>query len=254
MKNPFPGVNPFIEAEGFWEDFHRTMVNYLREAILAELPPRYDARVEERVDLLDPDTGRSIRKPDVAIIDRSSGSGASRPNTAPGSVAVIEVEQLPVEEYREVWIEIRDLADESLVTSIELLSPTNKTSGGFSTFQFKRLQLLEGGANLVDIDLLLAGERLHFRQPLPAGDYYAFTSRTARRPKTEVIAWPIVNELPTIAIPLRTPDPDLLIDLQAVYSTTFERGQYSRRLRYRTAFTHADPKVVEWARSRVPAA
>lgn len=253
MKNPFPGVNPFIEAEGFWEDFHRRFVSYLCEAMLTRLPERYDARIDERVDLVDPDTGKSVRIPDVSVLDRKHSSARlGIESESVSTVATAEVEQLPVEEYREVWIDVRDMRDNSLVTSIEVLSPTNKSPGGFNTFKHKRLQLLEGGASLVDIDLLLAGERLHFRQPLPPADYYTFISRSVRRPKTEVIAWPVQAALPSVPIPLRSPDPDLIIDLQEVYRTTFERGQYPRRLRYKAPLSHPDKDVRDWARSIAP--
>lgn len=252
MKNPFPGVNPYVEAEGYWSDFHGRIINYLCEAVQDQLPDRYDARIEERLELLDPETGRTVRIPDVVITDpvTQAAPDSRREMQAAAGAAVVEVEQLPVEEYRESWIEIRD-REENLVTSIEILSPANKSAGGLSPFQLKRWQLLEGGANLVDIDLLMTGKRLHFRQPLPAADYYVFVSRTVRRPKTEVIASALPVAIPPVPIPLRSPDPDLTIDLNQVYQTTFERGRYPGRLGYKSDLVHPDAGVVQWVRSRV---
>src|SRR4051812_23205839 len=38
MISPFPGVDPFVEAQGYWPDFHPTFLNYWREAISDKLP------------------------------------------------------------------------------------------------------------------------------------------------------------------------------------------------------------------------
>jgi hypothetical protein len=86
--------------------------------------------------------------------------------------------------------------------------------------------------NLVEIDLLLGGERLPARDPLPAGDFYAFVSRRERRPESEVYAWSIRRAIPRIPIPLKSPDPDVLLDLAAAFATTYEQGRYDRTLRY----------------------
>ncbi len=250
MANPFPGVNPYIEAEGFWEDFHRRFINYLSEAVLSALPGGYDARIDERIELIDPASGKSIRQPDVSVIE-SPGGGWNAPS--PGRLEVVEtavVEMLPVKEMREVWLEIRDLRDESLVTSIEILSPSNKTGAGYVSFQQKRRRLHEGGANLVDIDLLLGGRRMTFRQPLPAGDCFSFVARPTTT-RVQVFSWRLPNPLPPIPIPLREPDPDIQISLNDVYQSTFDRGQYPRRLRYDEPLQFADPEIIQWASSIV---
>jgi hypothetical protein len=67
---------------------------------------------------------------------------------------------------------------------------------------------------------------------LPAGDYYAFVARGDRYPNAEVYAWTIRDRLPTIRIPLKAPDDDLVLDLARVFETAYARGRYWRRLRY----------------------
>jgi hypothetical protein len=47
MKNPFPGMNPWME--GFWRDVHASMLVYARDLLNAELPPGLHARVDERL-------------------------------------------------------------------------------------------------------------------------------------------------------------------------------------------------------------
>ena len=45
-------------------------------------------------------------------------------------------------------------------------------------------------------------------------------------------AWPLRHVLPAIPIPLLSPDPDVWLDLAAVFATTYERGRYARSLDY----------------------
>jgi hypothetical protein len=69
-------------------------------------------------------------------------------------------------------------------------------------------------------------------QPLPRGDNYYFVSRFEQRPDCQVYTWMLPDRLPTLPVPLRVPDSDLLIDLQAVFNTTYERGRFARRIDY----------------------
>ena len=64
--------------------------------------------------------------------------------------------------------------------------------------------------------------------PLPSGDYFAFVSRSQYRPDSEVYAWTIHDCLPSIPIPLLAGTPDVVLDLAAVFATTYERGRYAR--------------------------
>jgi len=115
---------------------------------------------------------------------------------------------------------------------LEMLSPANKAGDGYADFCSKRLAILRRNTHLVELDLLLGGRRLPLSKPLPAGDYYALVSRGDRRPDCEVYSWSLRQPLPRIPIPLRAPDADIFVDLQAVFRQTYERGRYARSLRY----------------------
>ncbi|PYS38214.1 MAG: hypothetical protein DMG14_18520, partial [Acidobacteria bacterium] len=41
MASPFPGVDPYIEAQGFWPDFHASFITYLRDVLMEKLPANY---------------------------------------------------------------------------------------------------------------------------------------------------------------------------------------------------------------------
>src|SRR5581483_402078 len=150
-------------------------------------------------------------------------------------VATLESVTIPlviVEEPREAYIEILHRPERQLVAVLELLSPSNKTEPGRSVYLTKRNALLYQNVHLVELDLLLGGHRLPFRKALPLGDYYALVARGDRRPDCDVYAWTIRQALPTIPIPLRAPDPDVLLDLATVFSTAYERGRYRRSIHY----------------------
>lgn len=52
----------------------------------------------------------------------------------------------------------------SVITSIEILSPVNKREPGLTAYQRKRLQLHNAGVHLLELDLL-RGEPAHFIIP-----------------------------------------------------------------------------------------
>jgi hypothetical protein len=44
----FPGVDPHLEDQGYWPDFHRRFMNYSCEAVADQLPPDYEARMAKK--------------------------------------------------------------------------------------------------------------------------------------------------------------------------------------------------------------
>jgi hypothetical protein len=113
---------------------------------------------------------------------------------------------------------------------LELLSFSYKEGVGWEEYQHKRQALLRESVNLVELDMLRRGRRPSMRSKLPAGDCYAFVSRVERYPNCDVYAWPGEQRLPAIPVPLKSPDPDIVIDLAAVFATTYERGRYEPRI------------------------
>ena len=234
MKSPFPGMDPFLEPPSFWPDFHARFVNYWCEAIADVLPPHYEATLGERVYLIerDPDQ-RKLGYPDVAVTREESGS-APQPSRS-GATATLEPVTIPLtilEGPRETFIEILHQGDRSLVTALELLSPANKEPPGRIEYLAKRRAMLFQRAHLIELDLLLGGRRLPFDKPLPEGNYYYFLSRGERRPDCQVYHWTLREPLPTLPVPLRDPDPDIFVDLSAVFATAYERAKFFRRVDY----------------------
>jgi Protein of unknown function (DUF4058) len=163
---------------------------------------------------------------EVSILPRSAGVLTLEPVTI----------DLPVEELvevRDLWIEIRQRPDRNLITTIEVLSPTSKAEEGFYDYCSKRQSLIRQRVHLVEFGFLVKGRRLPMRQELPPGDFFVLTSRAERRPKCDVYGWLVRQALPRIPIPLLAPDPDIVLDLQAVFATGYDRGRYTRALDYK---------------------
>jgi hypothetical protein len=232
MKPPFPGVDPFVEAQGYWPDFHNTFLNYWREALTDRLPDDYEARLDERVQLVDLDEGeKRLIKPDIALIQRPRPTR----DPQPGGTLVLEAETIPtmiLDEEREVYLKILHRSDRSIVTILELLSPANKIDPGRIEYLSRRNAILWQQVHLVELDLLATGRRIPMRRPLPLGDFHAIVSRWEERPDCQVYSWTAATSLPVLPIPLRRPDPDVVIDLASVYRTAYERGRYARSIDY----------------------
>ena len=251
MPSPFPGMDPYIEAAGVWRDFHSRYVPRLAEAVLAALPDRYIVKIEEDVYLheLSAEERRLLGRPDafVATATRSSGTAATATTVAPVAatfVPAVQVERVP-------YLEVVDRQSWSVVTVIELLSPTNKASGGDRTAYLAKRQQLQGGSgHFVEIDLLRGGPRLPLAG-LPACDYYALVSRADERPRVGV--WPIGlrDRLPAIPIPLSHGDADVLLDLRPPFDAVYDGAGYARYIYAAAPDPPLDAADADWAAQRL---
>jgi hypothetical protein len=238
MPSPFSGVDPYIEAQGLWEGFHQGFTTFCRGALNTLLPDHYVAELGEHVRLmhLSPEEARQMI-PDVLVARERRGSAgrARRARSAAGTALLepVRVSWKQVEiEVRDVWIEIVRVPEVTPVTVIEVLSPTNKVGAGFLEYSQKRRATIRRDVHLVELDLLLRGERLPMDPPLPPGDFYALVSRADQRPHCDVYSWTLRDLLPPIPIPLLPPDPDVLLDLKPVFAREYEEGRYARRIDY----------------------
>jgi hypothetical protein len=226
-------MDPYLESPAFWSDFHATFINYWREAVADHLPDNYEARIDERVNLVEVQPERIRRfEPDVAVTQGSRSPGGAPAASGVATLEPVVVGLLIEEETRETYIQVLHRRDRTLVAVLELLSPSNKEEPDRSTYLARRNTLLHRDVHLVELDLLLKGQRIPLADAYPAGDYFALVADATRRPNCDVYAWTMRQPLPPIPIPLRPPDPAVWIDLAAVFAITYERGRYARSLDY----------------------
>jgi Protein of unknown function (DUF4058) len=214
MKSPFPGMDPYIEACGLFEDFHFDLIAEIKGELARVLPSGYLVKTGERAYVV------------LAQADGKKENVAMR--------AFISTE------YRENFIEIYAAeADRNLVTCIEILSPSNKRSGtpGWDLYLRKRQGLLMGTANFVEIDLLRGGNKMPMVDAWPKSPYMLLVARKVSAPGCRV--WPghSLRPLPSIPIPLLHPDADMPLALQPLIERIHERFHYDRQIDYTRPLT-----------------
>lgn len=242
MPSPFPGMDPYLESPAHWPDFHFRFISALADAINARVPDRYVARINEHVMAITPtvweeDEG-SVYVPDVTLLsspytEQSGGEldGADASAAAVQTPVVMENVRY-AEDHTEAYVQLVRLPDMAVITVFELLSPTNKYGEGRGIYSEKRRQFLAQPIHIIELDLLRAGARLQFDRQLPSAHYHAFVSRTEHRPKTDVYSWSIHDPLPTIPIPLQSPDADVHLPLGESLSAAYDSGRYRRLIDY----------------------
>ena len=94
MPSPFPGMDPYLEDESLWPAFHHQLVMCLYQILLPGLVDRYRARISQR----HYDTEQAL------------------------FTSIIR------EQHLEDYIEIRQRSDGRLVTLLDIVSPSNKTT------------------------------------------------------------------------------------------------------------------------------
>lgn len=258
MAGPFPGMDPYLEDQGPWPDFHGRLIAEICNELGRSLPDSYVARVDERIEVTTTESDPpKLFHPDVLVGGIEGGPPAAAVSAAPRAAATLEPKLVEVpsprsEELRITWVEIRALPELVLVTAVEVLSPINKSWQGRRAYLDKRSQLHDSRVNLVEIDLLLNGAPLPMKRPLKPGAYYAIVARGSSLPVAEVYEWSVRDPLPRLPMPLREPDPDVHIDLGDLVNRVYDLGRYSRTLRHGIPLKESNsltPEDRAWAES-----
>jgi hypothetical protein len=252
MPSPFPGMDPFIEDQK-WKGFHTRLITALGDALTPQVRPKYIVDVEEYVYLEQAsDEWLPPIAPDVAVAE----SGRDELESSQGGTATVVtiapvVRTLPMpKRRRQPFLAIRTKESQDVITTIEVLSPWNKAPGeGRREYLLKRQNVFATPAHLVELDLLRGGQRLPTVEPLPPGDYFAFVCRKERLPKVDVYSWSLRNRFPAIPVPLAEGDPDAVLDLPTIFTTTYDRAGYDYALDYgRTLEPPLSEADAEWVR------
>ncbi len=252
MPSPFPGMDPYLEGS-LWTSVHFALSAEIARQLAPKLRPRYLVLPAERFVMELPESVAVTTAdiyPDVGVAEAmppSTGTIEAAPVSAPLRVATVMPSPVP-----HVTIEIRDTASRTLVTAIEVLSPTNKRGNGREEYLAKRQRILLSRAHLMEIDLLRNGERVPMQQPLPDAPYFVLLSRAESRPLTEV--WPIALDepLPVVPVPLLPGDADVLLDLQLAFTTTYDSLGFDLAVDYtRPPEVPLSSEAAAWAEERL---
>lgn len=234
MPSPFPGMDPSLEGH-LWPDVHLHLAAEISRTLNRIIVPDYVARVVTRTVIDELETGESVGviMPDVQLYESTNAPLLSPPQTTGLTASAPLLLSQPLLFESEIpSIEIRDVAGGTLITSIEILSPTNKRGEGWNEYQSKRIQVLQARAHLLEIDLLRRGRRPIALTNAPSAAYYVLLTRAQQR--TRVAVWPISvrASLPIVTVPLREPDSDVSLDLQTVFTTIYTDARYDLSVDY----------------------
>ena len=242
MSSPFPGMNPYLENLELWSEVHHRLITAIADAIEPQLSLEYRVAIEKRTYLGDIEDSVLVGIPDVAVTTKKKTSTQNKTTTAtlPAQKESVTV-KLPVpEEKKEAYLEIREVATGYVVTTIEVLSPTNKRTGkGRDAYEEKRRDVLSTPTHLVEIDLLRTGNPMQILSEIPKTDYRILVARGNRRPLAEVFGFNLQQEIPQFLLPLKSGDDEPLVDLQSLLAQVYERGRFYLAIDYSIEATPA---------------
>ncbi len=249
-KNLYTGINvhlnSFLQQEpGGWASFHGVHVTHLAEAFDENLPSGYFTRSEQSLQIgaFDPGTGteqRSSTRPDVMVYrgpGNVQGSTGLAEVTAPTDTLPL-IDTLPEQETLTGLVIYQAGEGSSLgrpITRVELLSPANKPGGThYAQYWVKRLQTLQSGLRLVEIDYLHQSPPVvpvladYTRQEDHATPYIILVSDprpTFEKGLMAFYAFHTDMALPVINIPLAGAD-TVKLNFGSVYNRTFESARF----------------------------
>jgi len=256
-------MDPYLEDPAVFPDLHDRLIAYLSETLNSQLPPPYYTGMASRVWV---ETSHRRIGPDVVVLPPTSQRNDASPQSPSGGGVAIAaavatepvVVHVPHDETRETLVEIfADPGGERLVTTLEILSLSNKTPGeqGRDLYLQKQGEVLRSKVHLVEIDLLRAGKHttavpLDLSLPCTGPfDYHVCIHRYDQWEDYSVYPIRLSHCLPTISVPLLPGDQPVRVDLQALLGRCYDVGQYRRRVRYRdrTPVQPLSPEQVQWA-------
>ena len=254
MPNPFPGMNPYLEERIEWQACHTSLMIRISDALNAVLPPEYVASPETRCVISH--SGRVV-EPDIVVreqipatLPRSTGDTAVLDRPATAAIPTPDASDAPLVVVVDTWKERQvyvnivrvgkgKFRDAEVVTTIEILSPTNKNTRdeGYKAYRSKQEQVLSSRASLLEIDLLRAGTYAvavpHEALPTDRTWHYIACLHRGWRP-AEYAVWlnSLREPLPRVEVPLAEGDPSVVLDLQAVFNLSYDAGAYDRLVDY----------------------
>jgi hypothetical protein len=218
-------MNPYLEEKSVFHSFHEQFAVHCAEVLTKQVRPKYFVTLDKNIYIHElPASQRLLGRPDVIV-----GTGASRAKASHAATLVAPHygEFGPaIDVLKEVFVEIHERETKTVVTAVELLSPTNKKPGpDHDAYCTKRLRLFRSQSHFVEIDLLRGWQRMPV-EGLPNCDYCVLVSKSDERPRVGL--WPLMlrDPLPKIPIPLLPGDAPAELDLQSLLHRLYDAGGY----------------------------
>jgi len=245
-------MDPYLEHPSLWPDAHNRLIAALADDLSARVAPRYYVGLERRTYWLKADDLVFIGRPDIAVAATTAASVCASP-PATTSVTVLEVDVPMQDEVSENFLAIHEVKTGKLITILELLSPGNKLhKQGREEYERKRGYVFRSWTNLVEIDLLRAGDPMPVIGAQVQSDYRILVSRGLQRPRAALIAFTLRQPIPAFTLPLLPGDDEPEVALNRILYALYQRARFDLRLDYTQAPV---PPLAEadaaWARELI---
>jgi len=137
------------------------------------------------------------------------------------------------DEVSENFLEIHEVKTGKLITVLELLSPVNKLHRqGREEYERKRGYVFRSWTNLVEIDLLRAGDPMLVVGAQVQSDYRILVSRGMQRPRASLIVFMLRQPIPAFTLPLLPGDDEPEVALNHILHALYRRARFDLRLDY----------------------
>jgi Protein of unknown function (DUF4058) len=233
MPSPFPGMNPYLEHPDRWSTVHNRLIVALADVLTPQLLPKYQVDIDERVYEVIGANSLFVGRPDVTVQSpRRSDveTNSTAVSTAPSVPLKVHVPIL--EEVRESYLEVKEVATQRVITAIEIISPTNKRGDGRSKYEQKRQQVLSSQTHWVEIDLLRDGKPMPIVEEMPRSDYRVLVSRSNLRPGADLYPFNLADLIPQFTLPLQGDDREPIVDLGTLLDEVYDRSGYDYFIDY----------------------
>jgi hypothetical protein len=235
MKSPFPGMDPYIETAGLWQTFSHSLIHEIARHLAETLPSKYLVRTGKRNYHVPVYSEEELIYPVPLHVRAATDKGTKKLRARMEKYEPVMMRAFILEEHREAFLDIYEaVSQQRPVTTLEILSPSNKRPGtfGWELYNRKRQSLLLGGINLVEIDLLRGGQRMPMLDPWPDCPYTLLVARAYKEQSCKV--WPghWKRPLPTIPVPLAKPDADLPVAIQNLVDTVYQKFRFAQSIDY----------------------
>lgn len=233
MRSPFPGMDPYLEHPALWPDVHNRLIAAMADDLSPRLAPKYYVRLERRTYLLSPDDLAFVGRPDLAVLPSMPGEPGRQRALPLAAAGVVEVVLSIPDEVGENYLEVHEVTTGRVVTVMELLSPANKLyAKGREEYIQKRYEITGSRTNLVEVDLLRAGQPMPLQGRRVDSDYRILVSRATTRPRAHLYPFNLRDPISTFPLPLLPGDDEPAVDLGAIFHALYERARYDLSLDY----------------------
>lgn len=190
IKNPFPGMNPYLERR--WPDVHTRLTVYVRDDLADQLPIGLVARIEEN----EPAT------PEIIHVEPLTERWL-QVSTPDGKVVTIIEILSPTNKTGDGRDRYLRKQSDYLSTDVNLVV----------------IDFIRSGQSVLPVPAVAFEKR-------PPQTYHICTARYHDPDTRELYRIPLRQRLPAIRIPLRRTDADVIVDLQPLIDRCYEMGGY----------------------------